>query len=161
MVAEPRILAVGEDPPPLRSCAMGPSGEGGGEFANGRPSVRHQGHHGKSKGTPARCKTAGRFAVVNAFLDFSAAELSRAEALTWLVLWRDTKPDGTAQTSQVDIARRIGANVSTVKRAVAALVKARLLIVVCRGSLRRGPSAYRVRPLPRGQPMPATSPPGR
>jgi hypothetical protein len=53
----------------------------------------------KAKGKPARRRTGDRFAVVNAFLDFSAGGLSRAAALTWLVLWRDTKPDGTAQTS--------------------------------------------------------------
>jgi predicted transcriptional regulator len=99
--------------------------------------------------------------VVNAFLDFSAGGLSRAEALTWLVLWRDTKPAGTAQTSQADLARRIGANSSTVKRAVAALVKAGLLAVVYRGSLHRGPSAYCVRPLPWERVTPTRLPPGR
>ena len=115
----------------------------------------------EAKEEPNRRKTADRFGVVNAFLDFTAAGLSRAEALTWLVLWRDTKPDGTARTSQADLARRIGADRSTVKRAVAALVKAGLLAVVYRGSLRRGPSAYRVQPQPRDKVTPARSPPGR
>ena len=152
-MSEPRIIPVGQEPPPLRPS---PSPNG----ANGRPPARLQGN-GTAKGKPARRKTGDRFAVVNAFLDFTVAGLSRAEALTWLVLWRDTKPDGIAQTSQVDIARRIGANPSTVKRAVAALVEAGLLAVAHRGSLRRGPSAYRVRPLPRDNATSARSPPGR
>jgi hypothetical protein len=128
---------------------------------NGSTPARYQGGRTKAKGKPARRKTGDRFAVVNSFLDFTAGGLSRAAALTWLVLWRDTKPDGVARTSQADLARRIGANPSTVKRAVAALVKAGLLAVVYRGSLRRGPSAYRVRPLTRERVAPASFPPGR
>jgi hypothetical protein len=124
---------------------------------NGSTPARHRGYNGEAKGKPARRK-GDRFAVVNAFLDFTAGGLTRAAALTWLVLWRDTKPDGTARTSQADLARRIGADPSTVKRAVAALVKAGLLAVVYRGSLRRGPSAYRVRPLTREQVTPPRSP---
>jgi len=151
VVSEPRPIPVGQEPPPLRRPDDG----------RDRPPARHQGHNGKAKGKPAHRKTGDRFAVVNAFLDFSAGELSRAEALTWLLLWRDTKPDGTAKTSIADLARRIGANPSTVKRAVAALVKADFLTVIYRGSLRRGPSAYRVRPLPRERVTPTHRPPGR
>ena len=151
MLTEPQPIPVGKEPPPLRrppSCS-------------GSTSTRHQGHQKEAKGKTARRKTGDRFAVLNAFLDFTAAGLSRAAALTWLVLWRDTKPDGTAKTSIADVARRIGANPSTVKRAVAALVKADLLTVIYRGSLRRGPSAYRVRPLPRERVTPTHPPPGR
>jgi hypothetical protein len=150
----PKPIPVGQEPPPLR-----PSPSLAAD--NGRPPARHQGHADKAKGKRGRRHTNDRFAVVNAFLDFTAGGLSRAAALTWLVLWRDTKPDGTAQTSQADLARRIGANPSTVKRAVAGLVKAGLLAVVYRGSLRRGPSAYRVRPLVRERLTPTSSPPER
>jgi len=107
-----------------------------------------QGRRSWAKGRLPRRKTGDRFAVLNAFVDFTMRNLSRAEALTWLALWRDTKTNGVARTSQADLARRMGVNVSTVKRAVAALAKSGLLVVVCRGSLRQGPSAYRVRPLP-------------
>lgn len=148
MVGEPQPTPVGQDPPPLRPPRA----------CNGQTPA---GHQGKAKGKPSRRKTADRFAVVNAFLDFTAGGLSRGTALTWLVLWRDTKPDGTARTSVANLARRIGANPSTVKRAVAALVQAGLLTVVYRGSLRRGPSAYRVRPLTRERVTPTSSPPGR
>jgi hypothetical protein len=138
MTSEPRILQVGEDPPPLRPSPS-PNGNAG------RPA-RHQGA-GKTKGKPARRKTGDRFAVLNAFLDFTAGTLTRAEVLVWLILFRDTKPEGTARTSQADLARRAGVDVKTVKRAVAELRRRRLVTVVCRGSLHRGPSVYRVYPL--------------
>ena len=95
----------------------------------------------------AKRKTGDRFAVLNAFVDFTAAGLPRAETLVWLILFRDTKPDGLARTSQADLARRAGANLRTVKRAVANLERRGLLKVVRRGGLRQGPSTYRVKSL--------------
>ncbi|MHB1037774.1 MAG: helix-turn-helix domain-containing protein [Pirellulales bacterium] len=139
-------------PPPLPGCTVLPP-----MTPRGRHADQDQGDTGGAKGKPAGLNVGERFAVLNAFLDFSAAGLSRAQVLTWLTIWRDTKRDGTAKTSVSDLARRIGANPSTVKRAVAALVQAGLLAVVYRGSLRRGPSAYRVRPLVREM----ARPPGR
>ena len=129
-------------PPILEGCAVLPPMHQG----NGSPR-RHQGDTTKTKGKPSRRNTADRFAVLNAFVDFTMQELSRAEALVWLALFRDTKPDGIARTAQTDLARRAGVNVGTVKRAMAGLRRRRLLTVVFRGSLRRGPSAYRVHPL--------------
>lgn len=101
-----------------------------------------------------RRKTGDRFAVLNAFVDFSIRNLSRSQCLVWLVLYRDTKPDGVARASLTDLARRTGADRATVKRAVAALVKDGLLSVVHRGGLRQGPSSYRVLPLARGWRLP-------
>ena len=95
---------------------------------------------------PARRK-GDRFAVLNTFADFTLSALTRAEIAVWLLLWRDTKRDGTAKTSQADLARRAGVSVGTAKRAVAGLRCRGLLTVVFRGTLRRGPSAYRVHPL--------------
>jgi hypothetical protein len=40
--------------------------------------------------------------MLNAFVDIDMVGLPKVEALTWLVLYRDTKPDGTARISQVD-----------------------------------------------------------
>ena len=128
-------------PPILEGCAVLPPMHQG----NGAPH-QHQGGTSKAKGKPSRRNTADRFAVLNAFVDFTMQELSRAEALVWLVLYRDTK-DGTARTAQTDIARRAGVNVRTVKRAIAGLHRRGLLVLVHRGSLRRGPSTYRLRPL--------------
>ncbi len=106
----------------------------------------------KSKGKPARRKTADRFAVLNTFADFTMRSLSRAEIAVWLLLWRDTR-DGTARTSQADLARRAGVDVSTVKRAVARLEKSGLLTVVFRGDLWHGPSRYTVHPRERHEPQ--------
>jgi hypothetical protein len=133
MNSEPPILKVGQEPPPLHR-------------ANGSTPARHQ-DNDEAKGKPDRRSTGDRFAVVNAFVDFTAGTLTRAEVLVWLVLWRDTKRDGTARTSQADLARRAGVNLKTVKRAVAGLRRRRLVTVVSRGNLRRGPSVYRVYPL--------------
>jgi len=107
-----------------------------------RPAAGCAADRGQAKG-----KAGGRFATVNAFADFTLGGLSRAEIAVWLLLWRDTKADGLARTSQADLARRAGCNVRTVKRAARRLVRAGLLEIVRRGRLGAGPSAYRVRPL--------------
>jgi len=130
------------DPPILPGCSVLPPMEP----PNGsrRRHQADQGTRGKAKGNTGRRKAADRFAVLNAFVDWTAAGLTRAEVPVWLILFRDKKPDGIARTSQADLARRAGANLATVKRATAGLRRRGLLTVVFRGSLRRGPSAYRV-----------------
>ena len=87
-----------------------------------------------------------RFAVLNTFVDFGIAdaELTPAEAVVWLILFRDTKKTGTARTGQADIARRAGLDVRTVRRAVASLTAKGMLQTVRRGKLNGGPSVYRV-----------------
>ena len=52
-------------------------------------------------------KAAGRFGVLNEFVDCSLEGLTRAELVVWLILYRDTR-DGTVRTAQADIARRGG-----------------------------------------------------
>lgn len=99
----------------------------------------------KPKGTAA---TSNRFHELNSFVDCSMAELSRAEVMTWLVFWRDTK-NGTVRTSMMDVARRIGTTRRAVVDAVAKLEQRGLLIVVYRGGLKRGMNVYRVHPLPK------------
>ena len=49
-----------------------------------------------------------RFEMLNAFVDTGMADLSRAELAVWLILYRDTKRDGTARASLDDLARRGG-----------------------------------------------------
>jgi DNA-binding transcriptional ArsR family regulator len=129
----PRIIAVGEEPPPIRST---PARE------------CHRGN-GKARG-PAKGKTkAGeRFKVLNAFVDFPLADLTRAEIAVWLVLYRDTR-DGTARTSYDGLARRAGLNRRTVSRALRQLERRGLVKVVHRGGMRRGVSRYRVHGLPK------------
>ena len=120
------MIEVGNEPPPMLTAEEK-------ERKAGKPS--------KPKG-PAK----GRFREINTFADFSLASLDRAEIAVWLLLWRDTK-DGTARTSQADIARRAGITDRSVRRAVATLERKGLLIVAYRGGLNRGLSVYRVRPL--------------
>jgi DNA-binding transcriptional ArsR family regulator len=140
MVSEPLPIPVGQEPPPMRRPPSSPNG------SNGRPPARHQGDNGKAKGKPARRKAGDRFAVLNAFVDFTLAGLTRNEIAVWLVLYRDTK-DGTAGTSQADLARRAGVSDRTIRRALKRLEIAGLLKVVYRGGFRRGLSRYRVCPL--------------
>jgi DNA-binding transcriptional ArsR family regulator len=128
-----RIIPVGEVPPPLNGPA--PSRDD--------RQRRRVGDRGKPKG-----KGAERFAVLNAFVDFALAELSRAEIAVWLVLYRDTR-EGTARTSYEDLARRAGLNRRSVGRALKWLKGRGLVKVVHRGGLRRGASRYRVRGLPK------------
>lgn len=91
----------------------------------------------------------GRFTVLNAFVDFgmAAAALTGAETKTWLLLFRDTKPNGTARTGQVDITRRTGLSVRGVKIALRGLRAKGMVDVVRRGGVNVGPSVYRVRPV--------------
>ena len=89
-----------------------------------------------------------RFATLNAFVDFgiSDAALTPAEALVWLVLFRDVKGTGTARTGQADIARRAGLSIRGVKLALRKLKAKGMVQVVRRGQLNAGPSTYRVLP---------------
>jgi hypothetical protein len=98
------------------------------------------------KQKPGQGKAASRFIVLNSFVDCTAGGLPRSELLVWLVLYRDTR-NGVAETSQVDIARRCGISDRTVRRAIGRLERRKLVKVVFRGGLDRGPSKYRVLPL--------------
>ena len=124
-------------PPRLPGCSVLPP-------MNPRPATADNGNTGKPKRTGT---TSNRFRELNAFVDCSLIDLSRAEALTWLVLWRDTKQGGTVRTSSVDIARRIGTSRRAVTNAVAGLRKRGLLRLIHQGGINRGMSVYRVSPL--------------
>jgi hypothetical protein len=89
-----------------------------------------------------------RFETLNAFVDTGMADLSRAELAVWLILFRDTKRDGTVRTSLNDLAGRGGMNRQTASRAVGRLARRKMLQITRRGGLNRGPSAYRVFPFP-------------
>ena len=86
-----------------------------------------------------------RWDNLNGFVDVTMAKLTGAEVRVWLVLFRDTKRDGTVRTGQTDIARRSGLSVRSVKGAVRSLVGRGILRVVTRGGLRTGPSRYGLR----------------
>jgi hypothetical protein len=88
-----------------------------------------------------------RFTMLNAFVDYGMAGLTRAETKVWLLLFRDTKAaTGIARTGQTDLARRAGLEPRTVRRALVRLEAKGMVHVVRRGRLNAGPSAYRVHP---------------
>ena len=62
-----------------------------------------------------------RFEVLNAFVDGGMPGLSRGELAVWLILYRDTKPDGTARTSLDDLARRGRAGASNLSQILGGL----------------------------------------
>jgi hypothetical protein len=97
-----------------------------------------------------RRRTGNRFGAINAFLDATMAGLRPCERAVWLLLWRDTRPNGLARTSQADLARRAGATERAVRSALRELQRRGLVVVVRRGRLQGGPSCYRVRPLTGG-----------
>ena len=86
-------------PPGLPGCSVLPPMEP----PRPRPASNSKGTE-KPKRTAA---TSNRFGELNAFVDCSMAGLSLAEALTWLVLWRDTRND-TVRTSMTDVAIALG-----------------------------------------------------
>jgi hypothetical protein len=132
MTSPARILQVGEEPPPLR---------------DGGTAMARPGTPAKAGDTSPKASSRGRFECVNAFVDVTMARLDRAELAVWLLLWRDTKPNGLVRTSQGDLARRAGCSPRTVRRALVALQRKGLVILVSQGGLRGGPSIYRVEPI--------------
>lgn len=102
---------------------------------------------GRRGGNSAGKKQTGdRFAVLNAFVDCTQAKLTGLEVKVWLTLYRDTR-NGTVSTAQADIARRAGATLRGVQKALASLMKQGLVVLLVQGGLNRGPSRYRVFPL--------------
>ena len=112
---------------------------------NPRPAKSANGKAGEKPKRPK--ETANRFRELNAFVDCSMADLSRAELATWITLWRDTKQEGTVRTSSTDIARRIGSSRRAVTDALAGLRKRGLLRLIHQGGLTGGTSVYRAVPL--------------
>ena len=134
MSAIPRALPAGAVLPPLVPAK--PS-----KGASTRPATSK----GRKRPAKGRQRHGGRFAVLNAFIDVHMGKLSRAPAMAWLVLYRDTKPDGLARTAITDLARRVECDRRSVLRALRVLIDAGLLEVVRRGGFGRGVSAYRVK----------------
>jgi hypothetical protein len=86
------------------------------------------------------------FETFNPFVDLGLRTLSRAEIVAYLILLRDTKPDGAARTSYGSIAARGGVSRRQAIRAVQALVKRGAVQVVSRGGRGIGATTYCVVP---------------
>ena len=134
-MSEPRILPGCTVLPPMQPATNGRHGSPIGDQADGKQK------------TKAKKKTGDRFAVLNAFIDFTLGELDRGEIVVWLILFRDTR-DGLAQVSQVSIARRAGMTVRGVQKALGRLIDKGLVKIVRQGRVGKGASSYRIRPLP-------------
>jgi len=86
------------------------------------------------------------FETFNTFVDHGVRHLSRSEIAAYLVLLRDTKPDGTTRTSYTDIATRGGMSRMSAIRAVRSLVKRGVVEIVRRGGRGVGSTTYCVVP---------------
>jgi hypothetical protein len=56
--------------------------------------------------------------ALHQFLDHTLRSLGRTEAMAWLLLYRDTRPDGTARTTQKSLGERAGVSTLTAYRAI-------------------------------------------
>ena len=90
-----------------------------------------------------------RFSSINAFVDLSMRDLTRAESLVWVALWRDTRA-GVAKTSMTYLQRRLGVNRTTIVRALQTLRLKGFVEVVRRGARGCGSNWYRLRATPEG-----------
>jgi hypothetical protein len=97
----------------------------------------------KARSQPAS-HNGDRWATFNAFMDTCCPLLSHVESKIWLLLFRDTKPDGLARTSSRDLAQRAGCSLRAVSLAMHLLKCAKLLEVVTASTNRGCPSVFRV-----------------
>jgi DNA-binding MarR family transcriptional regulator len=68
------------------------------------------------------------------FVDEGARKLSRSELVTYLILLRDTRPNGTARAGLNDLAERGGLSRKSASRAVGSLIGKGVLRIVRRGT---------------------------
>ncbi len=138
MNAEPRIIPVGGELPPLLTPAERAE-------RDARRPPRSSESKGKPKGpTARRAAVRRRFGLLNSFLDVSLPHLGRIDLAAWLLLYRHAKPDGTATASVADLARRAGCCDRAMRRALKRLHSLRLLDRLKRGTLAGGPSVWRL-----------------
>ena len=124
------IILVGEEPE-------------SGETTQPLPSANK-----KKPPTQSKNRAVNRLKMENDFLDKVGMKLKPTTRYVWLLLLRDTKPDGTAQTAITDLARRSDVSTRSIDTALKELKQAKAIEVIRRGSPESGPSIYRVR-LPR------------
>jgi DNA-binding MarR family transcriptional regulator len=79
------------------------------------------------------------------FVDQGVRTLSRSELAVYVILLRDTRPDGTARAGLDDLAERGGMSKKSASRAVGSLVAKGVLTIVRRGRVGR-PTLYTVFP---------------
>jgi DNA-binding MarR family transcriptional regulator len=85
------------------------------------------------------------FQNLAAFVDRGVRTLSRSELATYLILLRDTRPNGTARAGLNDLAERGGMSRKSASRAIGSLVAKGVLTIVRRGRPGK-PTLYTVFP---------------
>ena len=111
-------------------------------------SSAKRGRKGRTRSATDDRPKPSRFRVLNQFVDQTLQRLTRSDIAAWLILYRDTQPDGTVRTSLNQIAERGGMSRRAAIDAVNRLSRSRLIQVVRKGGLSIGPTVYRVRPTP-------------
>jgi hypothetical protein len=103
-----------------------------------------------SQSTPSAPASRGRrgkrerfTGMLNPFVELRLRELTRAEVVVWLILYRDER-GGISRTAHSDMAKRGGLSTRAVVDAVKSLRKRGLLETVRRGRMNVGPSVHRL-----------------
>jgi hypothetical protein len=99
----------------------------------------------RESATKRNRKAAGRFAVLNAFVDHGARMVNTTAVAVWLVIYREVQTDGLATISHARIAERLNVSRLTVTRALRRLIAAGFVTVIRHGGWQRGPSTYQIR----------------
>lgn len=87
--------------------------------------------------TRRRKQALQRFEMLNNFVDLGLSQLTRSEIAVYLILFRDTQPNGLARTSLPDLARRGGMSERQASRALNRLIKRGAIHLIKRGFVGR------------------------
>lgn len=125
------------------------------------PSARNGSSPRSASKAPSRSAGANpslnRFCDLNAFVDATMRGLSGTAVKIWLALFRDTKPNGLASSSDKSLAERCGVSTRRIRKVRHELVACGLIRIVRRGRLNRGVSVYQVASLASGTFVPLAS----
>lgn len=88
---------------------------------------------GQQKKNTARRWSLERFKVLNGLVDLGLRGLTRSELAIWLIVYRNTRPNGLARVSLSELAHRGGMSRRQATRALGALVDRGVVHVIRRG----------------------------
>lgn len=137
------------DAKPLPGCSVRPPAGPSARNGSSRRAVPEP----RSTSTPVN-PSLRRFQELNAFVDATMRGLSGTAVKVWLALFRDTKRNGLASSSDNSLAERCGVTTRHIRKVRPQLVAADLIRVVRRGRLNNGVSVYEVVGLSRGTSVP-------
>lgn len=101
---------------------------------------------------------AGRWQMLNSFIDVGMAQLSKPAACCWFVLFRNARR-GFVTIDQKRLAATCGYSTRQARRSLAELIECRFVHLVSRGNQQKGPSRYRLLPVPIGRVRPVEQSP--